>query len=215
VFAALRDSAIVIQDGKVEETILPGAYRILTNEKKPPFSNAKHSLFRGRPFMVGALARLNVNPESLCAAGRDAADRMELSLPSSNPMDNNKAQAVELVMFIERALAIVEGLLEEDYRPEKPAVVTPRAGTGVAVIEAPRGLLVHSYTFDDDGYITAADVITPTAMNAASMEQHFRAAIEQSDSKEPPVLTRKVEMLARAYDPCLSCSVHVIQRAGN
>jgi sulfhydrogenase subunit alpha len=212
VFAALRDSAIVIQEHGAEETIAPGAYRTLTNEKKPPFSNAKHSLFRGKPFMVGSLARLNIDPESMMDKGREAAEKLALKLPSSNPMDNNKAQAVELVMFVGRALAIVDRLLEEGCTPEKPVAVSPRAGTGIAVIEAPRGLLVHSYTFDDQGYITAADVITPTAMNAASMEKHFRAAIEQSDSKEPPVLTRKVEMVARAYDPCLSCSVHVIQR---
>jgi sulfhydrogenase subunit alpha len=210
VFAALRDDAIVIRGEGIDESIPPGAYRTLTNEKKPPFSNAKHSLFRGRPFMVGSLARLNLNPERLTEKGREAASRLGLALPSGNPMDNNKAQAVELVMFIGRALAIVEGLLEEGCQSEKPVAVTPRAGTGVAVIEAPRGLLVHNYSFDDEGYITAADVITPTAMNAASMEKHFRAAVEQSDSKEPPILTRKVEMLARAYDPCLSCSVHVV-----
>jgi sulfhydrogenase subunit alpha len=212
VFAALRDSEIVVQDGKTEETIIPGAYRTLTNEKKSPFSNAKHSQFKGKPFMVGALARLNINPQTVKGPSADAAGRLGLVLPSCNPMDNNKAQAVELVMFVNRALAIVDELLEQGCAPEPPVPVIPRAGSGVAVIEAPRGLLVHNYTFDEQGYITAADVITPTAMNAASMEHHFRAAVEQSDSKEPPVLTRKVEMLARAYDPCLSCSVHIIQR---
>jgi sulfhydrogenase subunit alpha len=213
-FAALRESEIVVFDGRSEEKIAPGAYRTLTNEKKPSFSNAKHSLFRGRPFMVGALARLNIQPASLTSRGEEAAKRLGLVLPSSNPMDNNKAQAVELVMFTGRALAIVERLLEADAAPEKPVPITPRAGTGVAVVEAPRGLLIHNYTFDADGCVTAADVITPTAMNAASMEKHFRAAIEQSESKETPLLTKKVEMVARAYDPCLSCSVHVIRHAG-
>jgi sulfhydrogenase subunit alpha len=212
VFAALRDDEIVILDGNREEKIAAGAYRTLTNEKKPAFSNAKHSLFRGRPFMVGALARLNIHPASITPEGADAARRLGLELPSSNPMDNNKAQAVELVMFVDRALAIVSHLVDDGCYREPPVPVPPRAGTGVAVLEAPRGLLVHNYTLDEQGYVTAADVITPTAMNAASMEKHFRAAIEQSASKEPPVLTHKVEMVARAYDPCLSCSVHVIQR---
>lgn len=212
VFAALRDDEIVILDGDREEKIAAGAYRTLTNEKKPAFSNAKHSLFRGRPFMVGALARLNIHPASITPEGQNAAKRLGLELPSSNPMDNNKAQAVELVMFVDRALAIVSHLVDDGCFPEPPVPVTPRVGAGVAVLEAPRGLLVHNYRLDEQGYVTAADVITPTAMNAASMEKHFRAAIEQSDSKEPPVLTHKVEMVARAYDPCLSCSVHVIQR---
>jgi len=212
VFAALRDPNIVVQDGEGEDLIPPGEYRTLTNEKKAPFSNAKLSLFRGTPFMVGALARLNINPDTITSRSADAADALKLKLPSSNPMDNNKAQAVELVIFLHRALQIVDVLLEKGCEAEPPVEVVARAGNAVAIIEAPRGLLVHNYTFDEQGCIRAADVVTPTAMNAASMEKHFRAAVEESESKEPPVLTRKVEMLARAYDPCLSCSVHILQR---
>jgi sulfhydrogenase subunit alpha len=211
VFAALRDSSIVVKEGAVEEQLEPGCYRTLTNEEKGPFSNAKRSLYRDRPFMVGALARLNVNPGSLTPGAQAAVEQLGLSLASSNPMDNNKAQAVELVILIDRALSIVRELIEEGWQAQAPVVVRARPGNGVAVLEAPRGLLIHNYTFDQAGYITEADVVTPTAMNAASMEHHFRVAVERSDSKERAVLTRKVEMLARAYDPCLSCSVHLIQ----
>ena len=85
----------------------------------------------------------------------------------------------------------------------------PRAGTGTAVVEAPRGLLVHSYTYDASQRLTHADVITPTAMNAASMERHFGLGVAQSADKNDAALTRRLEMIARAYDPCISCSVHL------
>jgi sulfhydrogenase subunit alpha len=89
--------------------------------------------------------------------------------------------------------------------------VRPRAGTGTGVTEAPRGLLVHSYTYDDAGRIVSADVITPTAMNAASIEHHFRCAAEQAAADSHQALKKKLEMIARAYDPCVSCSVHLLR----
>jgi sulfhydrogenase subunit alpha len=101
---------------------------------------------------------------------------------------------------------------DEGLRPERPLPVRPRAGTGTAVTEAPRGLLVHSYTYDDAGVVTAADVITPTAMNAASIEQHFQATIHQNPTLDDTALKLRLEMVARAYDPCISCSVHIVRR---
>jgi sulfhydrogenase subunit alpha len=90
--------------------------------------------------------------------------------------------------------------------------VQPRAGTGAAITEAPRGLLIHSYTYDDDGRVTAADVITPTALNAASIELHFRRAVEQCTDRDEAVISKRLQMIARAYDPCISCSVHLLRK---
>jgi sulfhydrogenase subunit alpha len=204
------DEVIVKANGR-QEKVRAADYRKLTNEKAVAHSHAKHSTFDGKPFMVGALARLTVNalPDDAAAA---AVRRLGLRLPSGNPMDNNKAQAVELIYDIGRALAIVEKLLGEGLNEAPRVPVTPKAGAGTAVTEAPRGLLFHSYTYDADGKIVSGDVITPTAINAASIEDHFRHAVEQSADKSVPALTRKLEMIARAYDPCISCSVHLVQK---
>ena len=96
-------------------------------------------------------------------------------------------------------------------KDERPVPVHPRAGTGTAITEAPRGLLIHSYTYDADGRIASADVITPTALNAASMEMHFRRAVEQCTERDEGVIGRRLQMIARAYDPCISCSVHLVR----
>ena len=76
-------------------------------------------------------------------------------------MDNNKAQALELINDVERPLEIIEHLLRDGIKDEPAMPVHPRAGTGSAITEAPRGLLIHSYTYDDEGRIVSADVITP------------------------------------------------------
>jgi len=162
--------------------------------------------------MVGSLARLTVNPRRLTGRLAVAMKRLKLVLPADNPMDNNKAQALELINDIERALEIIERLLRDGVKDERAVPVHPRAGTGTAITEAPRGLLIHSYQYDEEGRILTADVITPTALNAASIELHFRRAAEQSGERDEATLGKRLQMIARAYDPCISCSVHLVRR---
>ena len=217
-FAALRspnpdnyyagDEVVVASNGD-RSTMRAADYRKLANEQSVQHSHAKHSSFGGKPFMVGSLARLTVNPQRLTGKLAAAMERLQLHFPARNPMDNNKAQAVELVGDLERALQIIEQLLRDGIKDERPAEVHVRAGTGTAMTEAPRGLLIHSYTYDGEGRITAADVITPTALNAACIEMHLRRVVEQCAEREKAVLEKRLQMTARAYDPCISCSVHL------
>jgi sulfhydrogenase subunit alpha len=187
-------------------------YRTLTSEKPMKHSHAKHSTYRGNPFMVGALARLTVNPRRLTGRLAVAMKRLKLWLPADNPMDNNKAQALELINDVERSLELIERLLKDGVRDERPVPVEPHAATGTAITEAPRGLLIHSYTYDEEGRIASADVITPTALNAANMELHFRRAVEQCAERDEGVIAKRLQMIARAYDPCISCSVHLVRK---
>jgi sulfhydrogenase subunit alpha len=205
------DEVMVVSNGN-RAIVNAADYRSLTNEKTVGHSTAKHSSFRGSPFMVGSLARLTVNPRRLMGKLAVAMKRLKLQLPADNPMDNNKAQALELINDVERALEIIGQLLRDGIQDERPVPVQPRAGTGAAITEAPRGLLIHSYTYDDEGRVTAADVITPTALNAASIELHFRRAVEQSTDRDEAVIAKRLQMIARAYDPCISCSVHLLRK---
>jgi sulfhydrogenase subunit alpha len=205
------DEVMVVSNGN-RAIVNAADYRSLTGEKAVPHSTAKHSTFRGSPFMVGSLARLTVNPRRLMGKLAVAMKRLKLQLPADNPMDNNKAQALELINDVERALEIIEQLLRDGVKDERAVPVQPRAGTGAAITEAPRGLLIHSYTYDDEGRVTAADVITPTALNAASIELHFRRAVEQCADRDEAVIARRLQMIARAYDPCISCSVHLVRK---
>jgi len=221
-FAALRspnldsyyagDEVMVVSGGN-RAIVSAAEYRTLTNEKAVPHSHAKHSTFRGSPFMVGSLARLTVNPRRLTGKLAVAMKRLKLQLPADNPMDNNKAQALELINDVERALEIIEQLLRDGVKDERAIPVHPRAATGSAITEAPRGLLIHSYTYDDEGRIVSADVITPTALNAASIELHFRRAVEQCAERDEAVVSKRLQMIARAYDPCISCSVHLVRKS--
>ena len=79
-------------------------------------------------------------------------------------------------------------------------------------MEVPRGLLIHDYTYDEQYRITAANLIIPTTMNMANIEFDMRAIVPKllaADTPEPKIALT-LEMLTRAYDPCISCSVHML-----
>jgi sulfhydrogenase subunit alpha len=205
------DIAVAVPHG-ASRVIAASELRRHNNEITMAHSHARHSSLDGRPFMVGALGRLTVNGDRLSERGVAAQKQLGLELPSDNPLDNNKAQAVELLLDIEHCLTFVESLLNDGLQPEKVVPACAREGFGTAVTEAPRGLLLYELALDERGRVTTANVITPTAFNASSVEDHFARAIEQSPNKATPELTRRLEMIARAYDPCISCSVHVVRR---
>lgn len=201
-------SQIRLDDG----TVMPvEAYRQLTNERVVPQSNAKHALYDGRPYLVGALARLTLNGSVLTGAARDAWTTLGPALPARNVVMNSIAQAVEIVFSVERALEIVDALLADGIAEEAPVPYAMHAGRGTAASEVPRGILFHQYDVDGDGRIASADVITPTSQNLAHAEDQFRLAVQAAAAAPDEELRRRLQILARAYDPCVSCSVHVMR----
>lgn len=184
-----------------------GEYRDFIREDVVGHSNAKHSTVDGRPFLVGAVARANLNEAMLNAAGREAMTRAGIALPTRNPFHTNVLQAVELADAAERCIGYISRLLEMGGT-SAPAPVRVRAGEGGSATEAPRGTLYHSYGIDDDGIITRGDVITPTAQNLANLEADMRGFAPTVADRPEAEFTLLVEELVRAYDPCLSCSVH-------
>jgi len=201
----------IAADGRAV-TVPIEAYRSVTRERTVPHSHAKHSRWNGTPFMVGALARLAVNDAHLPPIGVRAMEQVGLARPFEDPLDNNRAQAVELVVDVEHARALVDEELAAGGDVEERPPVHPREGAGTAAVEAPRGLLIHSYEYGKDGRLRRADVVTPTALNAVSIEHRLRRAAEQHHDLDAPTLRHHLEMVVRAYDPCISCAVHVLDR---
>jgi coenzyme F420-reducing hydrogenase alpha subunit len=129
--------------------------------------------------------------------------------PGRNLVAYNSARAIEVVSLLEQ----IRELLREDPHGEARIGVTPAKGTGVGLVEAPRGILIHQYETDSNGVITKANVITPTTQNAPSMEKSIQTYVEEGIDKfigpGGDDAVREVERLIRCYDPCISCSVHV------
>ncbi len=188
-------------------------YRTFTNEHLVPHSHAKRSAHDGRSYMVGALARLAISGSWVQGLARMAWKELKLSVPFDNILMNNMAQAVEMVFSVQRALQLVNELLEIGITPEEPVRYTLTAGQGAAATEVPRGILFYSYELDQQGRILAADIITPTAQNLNHAEDQIRATVEDGllGGVSDEDLRQRLAVVARAYDPCISCSVHVIR----
>lgn len=203
----LQGSALRLSDGV---TLPVREYRQLAQEFAVPHAHAKHAMHEGRPYMLGALARMTINGLPSGRAG-EAASILGLHLPTDDVLANDLAQVVEIVRSIERALVLVEELLASPEGSALALPVTARAGEGIAAIEAPRGTLFHRYLLDGSGVVVEADVITPTGQNLAHAEERLRLTAASLASLDDAELGHRLEVVCRAYDPCLSCSVHVVR----
>lgn len=169
------------------------------NEQVEAHSHTKVSRFNNQAvFMVGPLARLNL------AMPPEYAQQL-VGAPLSSAL---LARAVELQQAVERALGLITQLLAEGLHQEKPLAVTPSSDQGTAMIEAPRGVLLHSYCFDEQGICSKANIITPTAINQAAIEKSLQALVLTMDGADYDRVKAACERLVRCFDPCISCAVH-------
>ena len=124
------------------------------------------------------------------------------------PLLFNYARLIELLASAECAA----NALEEDLSGQKfPEELERTAGEGVGIVEAPRGTLIHHYESDDNGLCSKANIVVATIQNNPAMEMgihqvakdYIKPGVEVDDS-----IFNLMEMVIRAYDPCLSCATH-------
>jgi coenzyme F420-reducing hydrogenase alpha subunit len=185
-------------------------YRKVTNEECVPFSTAKWTKHNRESYMVGALARFNNNYDQLHPRAKEAAAKLGMKPIVTNTFLNTAAQAVEMVHCIEDGILIVDELLTRGVQPEEPPAVDVKAGEGAGACDVPRGILFHNYVYDEDGICTEANCIIPTNQNMANLNADMRALLPQILDKPQEEIRLMLEMLVRAYDPCISCSTHFL-----
>ncbi len=202
----LAGDTILISNGK--ETSAED-YRKLTNERVVSHSFAKRSLFQGKPFTVGAIARMVNMGKRLDGQAGDLFKKHFNESWLRNPLKNNLAQAIEILWSLEH----LPDACDEVASLDDPAIAKPtrETGSGTGAVEAPRGTLYHHYDIKN-GLIESADVITPTAQNLDDVERHMKLCAEKmlAEKKTHDEVRLGLEMVARAYDPCISCATHLV-----
>lgn len=178
-------------------------------EFQAPHSTALHAELDGRPYLVGPLARLNLNHDQLPEPVAATLRRTGIEFPSRNMFHSMLARAVELQLVVHEAIR----LLSDYERPERPATTwQPRTGVAVGASEAPRGLLWHRYEVDGEGRVTAARIVPPTSQNQGRCEQDIRASLETFGlASDDDALRLRAETVIRNYDPCISCATHFLK----
>jgi coenzyme F420-reducing hydrogenase alpha subunit len=196
-----------IGSSDVDEPMPVRKFESAVNEYVSPQSTAKWAKWHRESYAVGALARYNLNNKCLLPLARKFAAALGLGEKNTNPFYNSLAQLVECFQVVEHSLVIIDELLQTGIKAEKnPA--KPREGEGAGAVEAPRGILFHRYGFDKKGKCVKANLCIPTNQNHANIQKDFEAFAPMIADRQPDEIRLLLEMLVRAYDPCISCSTH-------
>lgn len=186
------------------------SYRKTIEEKIKTYSTAKFGYYKGKGIMVGALARLATQANFLTGEAKDFYHQQKPDF--ENPYQNNFAQAIEVLYFSQEARSLVEEILEkgiDSFTTTLPINLKPKKKSrGIGAIEAPRGGLYYEIEVDAKGLVTWANIITPTVQNLSSIEESAQAVLDQTENLRQERRQELLEMLVRAYDPCITCSVH-------
>ncbi len=209
-YAILDGEILSSRSGRITEQEFESNYL----EKHLRHSNALHSRTAGgQTYLVGPLARLNLNFEQLDAKAKKAATDINLKLPLCNPYKSLLARAIETVEVFDRSIRLIG-----EYKPTEGGTDGPsaellnlRAGRGAAASEAPRGLLYHRYDINDKGLIEQAKIVPPTAQNLGRMEADLWELAPQLLQMPHDEATLTAEHLLRSYDPCISCATHFLE----
>jgi sulfhydrogenase subunit alpha len=213
-FVALREpSGYAITGGDIVSSkglhISPSAFEDNFVEHQVEYSHALRSLTKeGGSYMVGPLARVNLNFNRLHPKAREMAAEIGFKPPINDPFKSIVARALELVHALEQVKEEVE-LYSEPAHPHPSYEY--REGTGHGVSEAPRGILYHSYKVNRKGYIEKAKIVPPTAQNQVRIEEDVRGLAPRILEASPEEGRRLSEMAVRNYDPCISCATHFLK----
>ena len=209
-------SRIVDSKGEIVADFEPADYLKYIAERTLEYTYAKCCYVRpiGLPgvYRVGPLARVNVAKDSLGVyASKFLKEfKSKYGVAAQETPAYNLARYVCLVYSLERAERLLqdERILGADTR----APIEVKRGEGVGIVEAPRGMLIHHYKWDSNGYIIMANLIVPTTQNSYPIDLSMKKVAERSIRRgkiDETKLWHEVGSVIRAYDPCVSCATHM------
>ncbi len=203
---ALYEGEIGSSDG---EGLPVSCFEQACNEYVTRDSTAKWARWHRDAYAVGARARYNLSGAHLSPLGRKVAAAVQLSEHKDNPYYNTVAQLAELGHLLDEAGVLIDKILAAGLKAEHRDLA-PHAGEGVGSVEAPRGTLFHRYAFDAKGRCEGANLVIPTNQNHGNLQRDMEELVPKILDRPQAEITLLLEMLVRAYDPCVSCSTHFL-----
>jgi NAD-reducing hydrogenase large subunit len=211
-------------DGSLlEDGFSPARYSEIIAESQENWSYLKFPYYRprgagtdGGMYRVGALARLNVSQHVGTPRADEELGRYRRLGEGGGPVQESlcyhQARLIELLFCLEAMEILLDDRGIMDRRVCSFARVNHR--TGIGVIEAPRGVLIHDYRVNEHGLLTSVNLIVATGHNNRAMNRTILQIARHSlkGGKLDEGLLNRVEHGIRCYDPCLSCSTHVAGR---
>ncbi len=177
-----------------------------------PYSTATAFEWESKDYMVGALARMNLNKDRLNErTQKDAAKFLDI-FPCDCVFNNNTAQAIEMLHEVDNSIELLQEL-RDNLEKEVPFKPKMQKGTGVGVVEAPRGTLYYHLELNDKGNVNYANLCIPTQQNIIHLQKDLAKYITEllKQGKKKKEITLEAEKMIRAYDPCMSCATHFLK----
>lgn len=186
----------------IGEAVMPWSYTKFPYAKK--WGNLSLSL--DNPvgvYRANCLARINVADKMATPLAQAELEefRAAFGRPAHLTLLYHYARLIELLQVAETMVELLND--PEITGKEVRAKVTPKAGSGVGCVEAPRGTLIHHYECDDNGMITNVNLIVGTTHNNApiNLSVHRTAKDFIKNGKYDQGILNRLEMAVRAYDP--------------
>jgi F420-non-reducing hydrogenase large subunit len=204
---------VVGPEGNTTSEFAAQDYMEFLEEKTYAWTHAKFAYLKalGWPkgiVQVGSTARMNVNTKATTeVADRELIEfRRRFGSPAHATLLFDYARLIDLIYACERAQELLKdvNLTRTDTRVK----VKPRGGRGVGVVEAPRGTLAHEYTLSEEGRLEQMKLVIPTQINNEAINLNVKEAATKfiRDGEIKPGLLNRIEMVIRAYDPCIKCA---------
>lgn len=214
VFGALsHPQEYALDEGKWRTTtglsLEPEEFLDGVEEFQVPSSNAlRCRLKEGAYYMVGPLARVNLNFEQMAPAARHAARQLNLRFPSYNPCHSIWARLLEIIHALETCLSYLK---EAPAEEEEPLRYEVKGGEGASLVEAPRGSLFHQYQLGAQGFVEKARIVAPTTQNLHRLEQDLWELAPRIAGETEEKMRSTFAVAIRNYDPCISCATHLVK----
>jgi F420-non-reducing hydrogenase large subunit len=165
-------------------------------------------------YRASPLARLNVSEGFTTPLAQKEYERYFDVLggkPVHATLATHWARLIELLYAAEHELELAqdEEILSQDIR----TIPTATPDEGIAIIEAPRGTLIHHYITDENGLLKKVNLIVGTTNNYAAIDMSIKKAAQALVIPGKPVtdgILNKIEMAFRTYDPCFGCATHAL-----
>ncbi len=192
------------------DTITEDKYRDHLEHVVIPYSQASGYTHKGKSYMVGSLARINLSKDSLNKRTKEDAKSALSLFPSTDIFHNNLAQALEILHCVDDSIDILKTTAFTKEPLVKPA---RKSGVGVGVVEAPRGTLYHEVDIGEDGKVKNGEIVVPTGQNQMNIELDLKEKIEAmlTEDVTKEEIQFEMEKIIRAYDPCMSCASHFLK----
>jgi sulfhydrogenase subunit alpha len=207
-----KDGNYAVYDGDIitsrGEKIPVSRFEVNFHELQKQKEIIKRMEHNGESYMVGAIARININREKLHPEAYKFIENLKWKFPDYNPFHNVLCQMAEVVHCILESSKLLKECVNLDLENVITREYEIKEGAGVAAVEAPRGTLYYHTEIDSKGYIKNVNIITPTAQFLSNLEddiaQYIPSILDLSDKDKE----KRLRGFIRAYDPCISCAVH-------